>query len=277
MNTPDPLAVPLLFRALSDGGSGGKRVAVFLQGGDEQARAAASGAPLNVFVQGADPTGLRLRVFTPSREKGSSDSAAIAALSAVQAQVGLLDVVEVTQGDPEAGGEVQSAQLCGGEWVLRQGLATAREVQADLSPVGLAGRAAWVGSTGRPNLIVEVPTLAALEAFTPDDAAISAVNRATVTTGLVLYTLGGPGRVDVSFRAFGPLKGFTEDAASSNMLACLVGVLGGRGQLPEDVNLLRAAQRRPGQPARLTAQFAPLHGGVEVWVGGNAVITATGD
>lgn len=272
MTTTDPLAAPLLFRALSDGGSGGKRVAVFLQGGDEQARAAASGAPLSVFVQTADPTGLRLRVFTPTREKGSSDSAAIAALSAVQAQVGLLDVVEVTQGESEAGGEVQSAQLCGGEWVLRQGLATAREVQVDLSPVGLAGRGAWVGSTGRPNLIVEVPTLAALEAFTPDDAAIGAVNRATDTTGLVLYTLGGPGRVDLSFRAFGPLKGFTEDAASSNMLACLIGVLGGRGQLPGDANLLRAAQRRPGQPARLTAQFAPLQGGVEVWVGGLAAL-----
>lgn len=270
MTTTDPLAAPLLFRALSDGGSGGKRVAVFPEAGDEQARAAASGAPLNVFVQTADPTGLRLRVFTPTREKGSSDSAAIAALSAVRAQVGLLDVVEVTQGDPEAGGEVQSAQLCGGEWVLRQGLATAREVQADLSPVGLAGQEAWVGSTGRPNLIVEVATLAALEAFTPDDAAIGAVNRATDTTGLVLYTLGGPGRVDLSFRAFGPLKGFSEDAASSNMLACLIGVLGGRGQLPGDANLLRAAQRRPGQPARLTAQFAPLRDGVEVWVGGLA-------
>ncbi|GGN43511.1 PhzF family phenazine biosynthesis protein [Deinococcus daejeonensis] len=270
MTTTDPLAARLLYRALSDGGSGGKRVAVFLQGGDEQSRAAASGAPLNVFVQAADPTGLRLRVFTPTSEKGSSDSAAIAALSAVQAQASLLDIVEVTQGDPEKGGEVQSAQLCGGEWVLRQGLATAREVDADLSPVGLAGRVAWVGSTGRPNLVVEVPTLAALDAFTPDDAAIGAVNRATDTTGLVLYTLGGPGRVDVSFRAFGPLKGFTEDAASSNMLACLIGVLGGRGQLPQDANLLRAAQRRPGQPARLTAQFAPLRDGVEVWVGGLA-------
>lgn len=275
MTTTDPLAAPLLFRALSDGGAGGKRVAVFTKAGDEQARAAASGAPLSVFVQTADPTGLRLRVFTPTREKGSSDSAAIAALSAVQAQAGLLDIVEVTQGDPnaggaDAGGEIQSAQLCGGEWVLRQGLTTAREVQADLSPIGLAGRGAWVGSTGRPNLVVEVPTLATLEAFMPDDAAISEVNRMTDTTGLVLYTPGGPGRVDVSFRAFGPLKGFSEDAASSNMLACLIGVLGLRGQLPEGANLLRAAQRRPGQPARLTAQFAPLRDGVEVWVGGRA-------
>ncbi|MCD0176846.1 hypothetical protein IHN32_12930, partial [Deinococcus sp. 14RED07] len=64
--------VPDLHRVFAaPDGSGGKQVAVFLEGGNEQARAAASGAPLSVFVQAADPTGLRLRVFTPTREKGS--------------------------------------------------------------------------------------------------------------------------------------------------------------------------------------------------------------
>ncbi|OOV15343.1 PhzF family phenazine biosynthesis protein [Deinococcus sp. LM3] len=255
-------------------GNGGKLVAVLPQGGDEQARAAASGAPLSVFVQAADPTGLRLRVFTPTREKGSSDSAAIAALSAVQGSAGLLDVVEVTQGDPEAGGEVQMAQLCGGEWLLRQGVVTVQAVMADLSALELSAlglsptEPAWVAGTGRPNLVAEVADLGALDAFVPDDAAVSGVNRATGTTGLILFCVGGPARADVSFRAFGPLKGFTEDAASSNMLACLTGVLGHLGRLPADSTLIRAAQRRPGQPARLSAQYAPADGGTEVWVGG---------
>ncbi|PIG96947.1 PhzF family phenazine biosynthesis protein [Deinococcus sp. UR1] len=260
-------------------GNGGKLVAVLPQGGDEQARAAASGAPLSVFVQAADPTGLRLRVFTPTREKGSSDSAAIAALSAVQGSAGLLDVVEVTQGDPvagdsEAGGEVQMAQLCGGEWLLRQGVVTVQAVTADLSALELSAlglsptEPAWVAGTGRPNLVAEVADLGTLDAFVPDDAAVSGVNRATGTTGLILFCVGGPARADVSFRAFGPLKGFTEDAASSNMLACLTGVLGHLGRLPADSTLIRAAQRRPGQPARLSAQYAPADGGTEVWVGG---------
>ncbi|GAA0504897.1 PhzF family phenazine biosynthesis protein [Deinococcus depolymerans] len=257
-------------------GSGGKQVVVFPDGGNEQARAAASGAPLSVFVQAADPTGLRLWVFTPTREKGSSDSAAIAALSAVQGSAGLLDVVEVTQGDPEAGGEVQMAQLCGGEWLLRQGVVTVQAVTADLSALklsalGLSGSGlspAWVAGTGRPNLVAEVADLGALDAFVPDDAAVSGVNRATGTTGLILFCMGGPARADVSFRAFGPLKGFSEDAASSNMLACLTGVLGHLGRLPADSTLIRAAQRRPGQPARLSAQYAPADGGTEVWVGG---------
>ena len=267
--------VPDLHRVFAaPDGSGGKQVAVFLEGGNEQARAAASGAPLSVFVQAADPTGLRLRVFTPTREKGSSDSAAIAALSAVQGSAALLDVVEVTQGDPvpgdsEAGGEVQMAQLCGGEWLLRQGVVTVQAVTADLSTLGLSPAGpAWVAGTGRPNLVAEVADLGALDAFVPDDAAVSGVNRATGTTGLILFCMGGPARADVSFRAFGPLKGFTEDAASSNMLACLTGVLGHLGRLPADSTLIRAAQRRPGQPARLSAQYAPAKGGTEVWVGG---------
>lgn len=272
--------VPDLHRVFAaPDGSGGKQVAVFLEGGNEQARAAASGAPLSVFVQAADPTGLRLRVFTPTREKGSSDSAAIAALSAVQGSAGLLDVVEVTQGDPvpgdsEAGGEVQMAQLCGGEWLLRQGVVTVQAVTADLSALELSALRlspagpVWVAGTGRPNLVAEVADLGALDAFVPDDAAVSGVNRATGTTGLILFCMGGPARADVSFRAFGPLKGFTEDAASSNMLACLTGVLGHLGRLPADSTLIRAAQRRPGQPARLSAQYAPADGGTEVWVGG---------
>ena len=60
------------------------------------------------------------------------------------------------------------------------------------------------------------------------------------------------------------------------MLACTVGVLGASGRLPRDTNLLRAAQRMPGQPARLSVQFAEAagdtsgNGGTEIWVGGAA-------
>lgn len=234
--------------------------------GDLQARAAGSGSPLAVFIEAADVTGVSLRVFTPTQEKGSSDSGALAALALLQAQGVLLDVVDVTMG-----GEVMGAQLCGGEWLLRQGDVTVREVGANLSPIGLTGRSAWDASAGRPNLAVEVPDLVTLENFIPDADAITALNRVTDTTGLILFTPGGPNRVDVSFRAFGPLKGFVEDGASSNMFACLVGVLGSLGRLPAGTNMIRGAQRMPGVPSRLTAQFSPApEGAVDVWVGGRA-------
>lgn len=260
---------PALYRVLSPPRSeGGKTVAVFTSAsGDLQAMAAAAGAPLSVFVEAADMTGVLLRVFTPTQEKGSSDSGALAALACLQTQGGLLDVMDVRMG-----GEVTPAQLCGGEWLLRQGdVRVTQAPAADLSPLGLEVRSVQVASAGRPNLVVEVADLAALEAFMPHAEAVAAVNRATGTTGLVLHAPGGPDRAEVSFRAFGPLRGFLEDGASSNMFACLVGVLGAGGRLPTDTNMLRGAQRRPGAPSRLTAQFtAAPDGAADVWVGGRA-------
>ncbi|MDV6373924.1 PhzF family phenazine biosynthesis protein [Deinococcus arenicola] len=254
-----------IYQVFAEKESGGKRVAVFTDAqGDLQARAAQSGAPLSVFVESTNLSEVVLKVFTPIKEKGSSDSAAVVALAHLRPQ--LLDVAEV-----QMGGEILPAQLCGGEWLLRQGVPAVREVEADLSPIGMNAERVWTASLGRPNLVVEVNDLAALDAFTPNAEAIATVNRATHTTGLILFTPGGPGRADLSLRAFGPLKGFTEDAASSNMLACAVGVLGASGRLPADTNLLRAAQRMPGQPARLSVQFGEIKGGFEVWVGGAAI------
>ncbi|WP_026332299.1 PhzF family phenazine biosynthesis protein [Deinococcus apachensis] len=259
---------PAHYRVLSPPGpEGGKTVAVFPSAlGDLQAQATGSGAPLGVFIESADVTGVSLRVFTPTGEKGSSDSGALAALAFLQAQGALLDVVDVRMD-----GEVVAGQLCGGEWLLRQGDVDVREVEADLSPIGPTVGTAWLASAGRPNLVVEVADAAMLERFTPDAESISALNRATGTTGLILFTPGGPNRADVSFRAFGPLKGFLEDGASSNMFACLVGVLGTLGRLPTTTNMIRGAQRMPGAPSRLTAQFTLGPDSVsDVWVGGRA-------
>ncbi|MEF2277984.1 PhzF family phenazine biosynthesis protein [Deinococcus sp. YIM 134068] len=257
-----------LYRVLSPPSvEGGKTVAIFpTASGDLQARTAQSASPLSVFIESADVSGVSLRVFTPTKERGSSDSGALAALAFLQSQGTLLDVADVTMG-----GEVMPAQLCGGEWLLKQGDVTARAVEADLSPLGVDTGGAWVASVSRPNLVVEVADVGTLDAFTPDADAISALNRATDTTGLVLFAPGGEGRADVSFRAFGPLKGFLEDGASSNMFACLVGVLGVTGRLPTGTNMLRGAQRMPGAPSRLTAQFSPApDGAADVWVGGRA-------
>ncbi|THF88780.1 PhzF family phenazine biosynthesis protein [Deinococcus sp. KSM4-11] len=254
-----------VYRTFPSADHGGKRVAVFADAAGDLQQRAALGEPLSVFVEGADVGTLQLRVYTPVREKRSSDSAAVAALTWLSSTQSVSDLMQV-----EMGGETFSAQLCGGEWLLRQGVVTVEDVAADLSPIGLAGRPMWTARTERPNLVVEVTDLAALDAYTPDADAISALNRATGTTGLIVFTPGGPNRADVSFRAFGPLKGFVEDAASSNMLACLVGVLGRIGHLPTDTNLLTAAQRMPGAPSRLTVQFDVTRDGVEVWVGGRA-------
>ncbi len=264
---------PARYRALSPARvSGGKLVSVFPDAeGDLGARAAAAGTPLSVFVQSASVADVALRVFTPSREKGESDSGALAALTVLGMSGQMLDIADV-----QMGGETIPAQLCGGEWLLRQGNPAVNEVGSEgiserlgLEPVGPV----HVARIARPNLAVEVSSLETLQAFVPDSEAIKALGRATDTTGLLLYVLGGVpelGHAAVSFRAFGLLRGFGEDAASSNMFACLVGVLGARGLLPEG-NLLRGLQLMPGQPARLTAQYTPrAEGASDVWVGGSA-------
>ena len=254
-------------------------MAVFLDAsGDLQARAALSGSPLSVFVQYVNVSDVALKVFTPEREKGESDSGALAALAYLGTRGELLDVTDV-----QMGSESTPAQLCGGEWLLRQGDPVVQERLSD----GVAERLGLpsvgpvhAAQVARPNLAVEVGSLDALQAAAPDLEAVGALGLATDTTGLILYAHGGPaglGRAEVSFRAFGPLRGFAEDAASSNMFACLVGVLGARGLLPEDAGLLRGLQLKPGQPARLTAQFVARPGGAsDVWVGGSTELEDAG-
>ena len=268
--------LPALYRVLSPARApGGKLVAVFPDAsGDLQARAAAAGSPLSIFVQHVNVSDVALKVFTPEREKGESDSGALAALAYLGARGELLDVTDV-----QMGSESTPAQLCGGEWLLRQGDVTVREMVAE----GLAERlgleavgAVHMAQISRPNLAAELSSLEELQAIAPASEVVGALGEATGTTGLLLYVLGGVpelGHASVSFRAFGPLRGFSEDAASSNMFACLVGVLGARGLLPEEAGLLRGLQLKPGQPARLTAQYGAQPGGAsDLWVGGSAIL-----
>lgn len=254
---------------------GGKLIAVFANASNQstqqmQAEAAQAGSPLSVFIQYIDIEDVVLNIYTPTREKSSSDSAALAALSYLFEQRHIPDVISVYMG-----GEKFPAQLCGGEWLLRQGdvvveAADVESVQAELSALRLAPQHFQVASTGRPNLLAELPSLADLHAFSPDMTAIKALGRATQTTGLIVYSLQAE-RADVAFRAFGPLKGFDEDAASSNMFACLVGALSVRGVLPEGP-MVRGLQMMPHLPSRLTAQYLPQESGAsDVWVGGSAV------
>lgn len=255
------------------GERGGKRVAVFAEAsGDLQARAAQAKAPLSVFIASQEFARLSLRVFTPTREKGESDSASLAALTYAHEHGLESDLADVVSGPGRA-----EAQLCGnGDWLLEQGVVNVQPVVADLSSLNLpAVGAMHVASTARPNLTLELPTLKSLDDFLPDAEAISEVNRATDTTGLILYTLQAPAagaqrRADLSFRCFGPQRGFLEDAASSNMLACLTGVLNARELLRDKDNVLRAAQRKPGHLAMLTAHFGRPQD--RVWVGGRAVV-----
>lgn len=259
---------------------GGKVVAVYpeaqkLDAAQMQRLAAGSGAPLSLFVTGLELGQVTLRAFTPTREKGESDSGAVAALSWLY-RAGLIpDVTDVLMQD------LQSAQLCGGEWLLRQGDAEAKTLE--LRPLevartlGLGARAlapfpVTQASAGRPNLVLPLRDHASLDAAVPDLNAISELNRETGTLGLIAFTTPGRRGEHADFRAFGPLKGFGEDNASSNTYASLLAALSLLELLPPDEPLIQVSQgEATGRPSRLTAQ-ALLDGpeAREVWVGGRA-------
>jgi predicted PhzF superfamily epimerase YddE/YHI9 len=260
-------ALPYRVYAVS-GTDGGKRVAVFTDAaGDLQTRAADSGAPLSAFIDRLDEHGAHLRVFTEARDKGESDSAALAALSWLFAQGQVADVASVWMKGLEL-----PAQLCGGEWLLLQGDVSVKAVSdSEFGTLGFTPASIQIAQTKRPNLLLQIGSLAELDTLQLDMDAVREVGGHTGTTGLIVYALDA-GRADVAFRAFGPLKGFDEDAASSNMFACLVGALSVRSLLPENEPMVRGLQRMPGSPSRLSAQYAPQENGAgSVWVGGAAV------
>lgn len=247
---------------------GGKLVSVFVSAeGDLQAQAARADTPLSVFIQYVNIEDIVLKIFTPTREKGSSDSGALAALADLFERGQIPDVISVHMEGQEC-----PAQLCGGEWLLKQGDVSVSDAPgADFSPLGIQPQHVQLATTGRPNLTASLPSLDALTSFQPDVEAIRQLGQGTGTTGLILYTLDAE-RADVAFRAFGPLRGFDEDAASSNMFACLVGALSVLGALPEGEPLVRGLQMMPGAPSRLSAQYLPQPSGAGgVWVGGAAL------
>ena len=130
---------------------GGKLVSVFVSAeGDLQIQASTAGTPLSVFIEKLDDSGAHLRVFTPTRDKGDSDSAAIAALHHLHAAGKIPDVSSVWMG-----GQEYPAQLCGGEWLLRQGdVRVTGAPEADLGPLGIQADHLQIASAGRPNLVV---------------------------------------------------------------------------------------------------------------------------
>ncbi|MFC4453266.1 PhzF family phenazine biosynthesis isomerase [Deinococcus sonorensis] len=274
-----------LYRVYAQPGTeGGKLIALHpgaerLDDLEMQAMAATSGAPVSMFVTDLNDSGISLRAFTPEREKGESDSGALAALAWLFGQGRIADVSSVWMK-----GQEFPAQLCGGEWMLRQGDATAEVLATTPSADALAyavgltpdqldtALPVLIASAGRPNLLLAVQDGEALDAIHPDREAIAALGHATGTTGLLAYTTRAARGLHADFRYFAPLKGFLEDNASSNTYASLVAGLSLLGHVSAQDTLIRASQgRATGRPSRLSAQ-ADLNGATarSVWVGGPA-------
>jgi PhzF family phenazine biosynthesis protein len=277
-----------VFAANSSEGAG-KRVAVIesgeLKDHEFQKLARESSEPLTVFITNSSKTGIRLRVFTPSKDKGESDSGALAALEHLSLNLESEVNVMMT--------ETMQAKRILDTWYLLQGDARAYRddvaavdtyapIALDLSPNDASLEFPIASATiSRPNLIVPVKSFEILDSINPNLEAIAKINEQTNTRGLIAVFINpealkhpgsNPPRSSawVDFRYFAPLKNISEDNASSNTFATLVGYMAFVGLLPEGEYSVRAAQGyKMGLPSELFAFCDSLETRANaVWVGG---------
>jgi PhzF family phenazine biosynthesis protein len=267
----------------------GKRVAVIESGDlkdhEFQKLARESGEPLTVFITASSATEVFLRVFTPSKDKGESDSGALAALEHLSLK--LESEVKVLMSET-----MQTKRILD-TWYLLQGDARAYTVDVaavdtyapialDISPNDASLEFPIAAATiSRPNLIVPVKGAEILDSIQPDFDAITKINEQSNTRGLIAVFINpealkhpgsNPPRSSawVDFRYFAPLKNISEDNASSNTFATLVGYMSFVGLLPTGQCSVRAAQGyKMGAPSELFAVCDSLESRADaVWVGG---------
>ncbi|WP_027882994.1 PhzF family phenazine biosynthesis protein [Meiothermus rufus] len=250
---------------------GGKQFAV-VEGVDDpvnmQRIAAGSGAPLTAFILGVSAASAAVRFFSPSKEKGSSDSGALAVAEHLRRTGQGGERLRVRMGEEEL--EVFYA---GGLWWSRQEDTRRHELELDVRALIAALNLDWLdidwhkgiraaGNTKR-NLIVPADP----DGVNPDLEAIAEINRATGTNGVVVF--GGPFRrirfdpfnpdrqtVDshqIELRFFAPAKGIPEDNAGSYTLASLCGYLAWFWEGQQECEVLQGMAM--GKPSRLWARY----------------------
>jgi PhzF family phenazine biosynthesis protein len=267
----------------------GKRVAVIesgqLENHEYQKLARASSEPLTVFITASSATEVSLRLFTPSKDKGESDSGALAALEHLRLKLESKVSVHMS--------ETMQAKRILDTWYLLQGdargyavevaaIETYAPIALDIAPNDASLELPIASATiSRPNLIVPVKSAEILDSITPDFEAITKINESTDTRGLIAvfmnpealkYPGANPPRSSawVDFRYFAPLKNISEDNASSNTFATLVGYMAFVRLLPAGECSVRAAQGyKMGSPSELFALCTNTDSRADaVWVGG---------
>jgi len=210
---------------------GGKRIAVFEASRarsnlEMQDLAASSSAPLSVFVVQCEGSALELRIFTPTQEKGESDSGSLAALHHLHSRGQLSEQVTVKMSK-----DTLEARWSRDMWWLEQGKPSvkllkvsepetlygalgldpgiSRNIVNTYMPLGLV-RAA------RPKLVIALSRLRSLELLEPNYGLLSKLCRPHGAGGVVALAME---RELLAQRYFmvGEQK---EDHAGANTAAC---------------------------------------------------------
>ena len=210
---------------------GGKKVAVFedvsaLESNEMQILAASSGAPLSVFIVQNEAGVLELRVFTPTQEKGESDSGTLAALHHLHTQGEFLEQVTVKMSK-----DTLEARWGQNMWWLEQGkpsvkLLGASELETLYGALGLdPGISRNIVNTfmplglvraARPKLVIALSRLRSLELLEPNYGLLSKLCRPHGAGGAIALALEGE-RLAQRYFMVGEQK---EDNAGANTAAC---------------------------------------------------------
>jgi PhzF family phenazine biosynthesis protein len=271
------LGTPQHYAVFSTPSGGGKPVTVYPMA-DVQAsqvyQELAQRPGITVFLQYSERGVAKLCCYTATGPKSESDSASIAVLHHLGLKSG--ESLENADGFPI----VWKKTAMG--YMLHQGTPAVSEPSIDRAAVathlGLdtsdlhEDLPVLISNLGRPNLIVPVRGTLQLDAIEAEHHALVALAEITKTTGVVAYTFPGRQGCFLDCRAFAPLRGFLEDQASSNMLACALGATAWAQFFDDGTHEIWAAQGYAlGQPSRLglQAEVRANRAGV-VWVGGMA-------
>jgi trans-2,3-dihydro-3-hydroxyanthranilate isomerase len=133
-------------------------------------------------------------------------------------------------------------------------------------------------STGLPFFIVPLSSLNALKKAKVNLEKYYRLIAQTESKGILVYTPEGhnPGD-DLSVRVFVDYFGVPEDPATGSANGCLAGYLAEHCVLGSgEVDVIVGQGHEIGRPSRLRLRAKRLVGGIEVFVGGQAVIVARG-
>ncbi|MCU7822367.1 PhzF family phenazine biosynthesis protein [Kitasatospora sp. DSM 101779] len=281
------MTVAIVRACLREGRGGSPTAVVVGEGpGGEQCRAvpARTGASHAVLVSAEDggPGGpeVALRFFTAAGELPACGHGTLAALAflAERAGGGEYRATVRTAGGVSAGraarvGGVLTASFDVGA-VEVHGPAAAGGHDDVLDALGLApgGPAGGVrvASTGRPRLLVPVPTRSALAALAPDADRLRAACDRLGLLGCYVYSVPTAGG-RLAARMFAPSIGVPEDIANANSTACLAAHLAGAGLPGITVDMGDSL----GAPATVTAAVRGSGPGAPVGIGGTAVVART--
>jgi PhzF family phenazine biosynthesis protein len=259
---------------------GGKHIAVCdesnLSIADMQTIARESGAPLTAFVLGEENSNVKIKFFTPLKEKPESDSGALV-VAEHRWRKGLLEMFM----NADMNGDILRVTGVGhgGRWFSEQCETISvplefPEVQileglglnaADLHSNFKIGAAGW----GKINLIIPVQNSSVLDNVTPNLEAVKNLNLETKTNGMIVFASGISRGADFDLRFFAPAKGIFEDNAGSFTLASFCGYLTASQQLEGQQKVSVTQGFAMNKPSKLEARFEARDGkALNICIGG---------